>query len=254
LILLHGIGMSHAAWNRVVSHLDSTRRVIAFDIAGFGQTPSLPDDTPPTIGNLVDGLVQAIDEIGLELPVDIAGNSLGGCMALEAARRGVARSVVAISPSGLWRSEPPPQVKYVFGSLRFMAERFPRLSQAAMRAPVLREFVLAVPISLGSWRMPAADAVRAVADLAAASAFEATFDSTRAPFVARDIAAPVTVAFGSRDWILTKGARRRDTLPPHTRWIEKRGWGHVPMWIDPIGVAQLILEGTQAARCPRMAS
>jgi pimeloyl-ACP methyl ester carboxylesterase len=36
LILLHGIGMSHVAWNAVTSYLSSARRVIAFDIAGFG--------------------------------------------------------------------------------------------------------------------------------------------------------------------------------------------------------------------------
>jgi hypothetical protein len=28
--------------------------------------------------------------------------------------------------------------------------------------------------------------------------------------------------------------------------VEKHGWGHVPIWVDPVGVAQLILEGTQS--------
>ena len=37
LILLHGIGMSRFVWNPVTPHLCSTRRVIAFDIAGFGR-------------------------------------------------------------------------------------------------------------------------------------------------------------------------------------------------------------------------
>ena len=92
--------------------------------------------------------------------------------------------------------------------------------------------------------MPVTDAVRTIDELAAASTFEETFESTRTPFVARDIGVPVTVAFGTRDWILTKRAQRRDGLPPHTRWVMKPGWGHVPMWVDPHGVAQLILEGT----------
>jgi hypothetical protein len=34
-------------------------------------------------------------EIGIEGPVDVAGNSLGGAMALEAAKRRIARSAVA---------------------------------------------------------------------------------------------------------------------------------------------------------------
>ena len=108
--------MSHAAWSAVTPYLRPTRRVIAFDTAGFGSTPPLPAGTPPTVHNLVDGLDRSLREIGIEVPVDIAGNSLGGSMALEAARRGIARSVVAISPAGLWKERGAPHVKYVFGS------------------------------------------------------------------------------------------------------------------------------------------
>ena len=62
LVLLHGIGMSHVAWNAVTPYLCSTRRVIAFDIAGFGSTPPLPRGTLPTIANLVEGLARSIDD------------------------------------------------------------------------------------------------------------------------------------------------------------------------------------------------
>jgi pimeloyl-ACP methyl ester carboxylesterase len=103
-------------------------------------------------------------------------------------------------------------------------------------------------MSVGSWRMPARDAYRSVDDLGAATAFEETFECTRAPFFGRGITVPATVAFGHRDWILTKGSRRRDRLPPAAAWIEKDRWGHVPMWADPAGVAQLILDGTRRPR------
>ena len=69
---------------------------------------------------------RTLRQIGLTIPVDLAGNSLGGTIALEAARRGIARSVVAISPPGLWKAHPAPHVKYVFRSLRFMAGNYPR--------------------------------------------------------------------------------------------------------------------------------
>ena len=245
LILLHGIGMSRAAWNALTPRLSATRRVIAFDIAGFGLTPPLPDGTPPTIAHLVDGLERSIRELGLEEPVDIAGNSLGGGLALEAARRGLARSVVAISPIGLWKRHPAPHVKYVFGGLRWTVTTVPGLVKATVRVPLLRELALAVPLSAGSRHMPQSDALRAIEDLAASPAFEATFEQTRVPFSGRDVTVPVTVAFGDRDWILTRGSRHRDGLPAHTRWVEKHGWGHVPMWVDPVGVSQLILEGTR---------
>jgi pimeloyl-ACP methyl ester carboxylesterase len=236
--------MSHVAWNPVTPYLCPTRRVIAFDIAGFGLTPPLPGGTLPTVPNLVEDLERSIHEIGLEVPVDIAGNSLGGYMALEAARRGIARSVVAISPCGLWRDHPAPHVKYAFGGLRFMARVFPNLLKATVRMSFLRELALAVPISVGSRRMPVSDALRAVDDLATSRAFEETFVNTRAPFSGRDIAVPVTVAFGDRDWILPEGSQRRVGLPEHTRWVKRQGSGHVPMWVDPLGVSQLILEGS----------
>lgn len=244
LVLLHGIGMSHAAWNAVIPHLVPARRVITFDIAGFGATPPLPAGVVPTIEHLVDDLDRSLRQMGIETPVDIAGNSLGGCMALEAARRGIARSVVAISPPGLWRRHGPLHVEPLFRCLRFGVGHFPNVVKAAVRVAWLRELILAAPLSVGSRRMPASDAVRAVGDLAASQAFEETYDNTRSPFSGRDIAVRVTVAFGDRDWILPKRARRRTGLPAHARWIEKRGWGHVPMWVDPVGVAQLIMEGT----------
>ena len=75
-------------------------------------------------------------------------------------------------------------------------------------------------------------------------AFEDTFDASRSPFSGPDIAVPVTVAFGDRDCIVTKCSQCRNGLPAHTRWFRVHGWGHVPMWVDPIGVSRLILDGT----------
>ena len=247
LVLLHGIGMSHAAWSAVTPYLQASRRVIALDIAGFGLTPPMSRGTPPTVPHLVEALARSLGEIGVTLPVDMAGNSLGGSMALEAARLGMARTIVAISPIGLWRHGPSPHVNCVFRGLRWMATRWPGLLNATMSSPWLRELALAVPLSAGSRRMPARDARRAVEDLAASTAFEATFDNTLSPFSGRDIRVPLTVAFGDRDWILTKRSRRRDRLPAHTRWVTVKRWGHVPMWVDPLGVSRLILEHTEAA-------
>ncbi len=198
------------------------------------------------MAHLVDGVEQSLRATGIDVPVDMVGNSLGGAMALEAARRGLASSVVAISPIGLWDRHSPPQVRYIFAALRFVATKMPGALKALLWHPVLPEFALAVPMSTGSWRMPAREAFRSVDDLGAATAFESTFGSTRAPFFGTDITVPVTVVFGRHDWILTKSARCRwrDRLPAHTTWIDKARWGHVPMWADPAGVAQLILRGT----------
>ena len=240
LILLHGIGMSHTVWKPVMPFLKNERRVIAFDTAGFGATPPLEKGIIPTVANLVDALERCLKELGLDTPVDIAGNSLGGRMALEAAKRGLARSVVAISPPGLWKEHESARVKHTFFGIRGAGRIFPRATRAALRNRVLRGLMLAVPISLGSGRMPAEDAVGAIDDLVSAPGFEATFYNLK-PFTGgQSISIPITVAFGTRDWILPRSAQRREELPPHTRWLRPKGWGHVPMWVDPEGVARLV--------------
>lgn len=243
LVLLHGIGMSSRAWHPVLPPLARTRRVIAFDVAGFGQSPMLPSHVPPTTANLVLALREVLEGLGLRDPVDIAGNSMGGWMALEAARLGLARSVVAISPAGLW-TRPPPHVKPLFFGMRRFARMAPGLARAAMRAAPLRGLLMAVPIGAGSWRMPADEAVAATMDFAGSTGFEATLASADRFVDGHGIRVPVTVAFGTRDWLLTPAARLRGELPPHARWLKPRGWGHVPMWQDPQGVARLILDGT----------
>lgn len=247
LVLLHGVGMSHAVWKPVLPHLSASSRVIAFDIAGFGSTPPLPDRVAPTVPHLVEALARSLQDLRLPLPVDLAGNSLGGWLALEAARQGIARTVVAISPAGLWGRRPPWHVPPLFYTLRTAAKRFPHFVKRVVGHSVLRELLFAVPISVGSRRMSIDDAQQVVEDLARASRFEETLEHTRGAFRGADIQVPVTVAFGARDWVLTRSARNRKALPPHTRWVEPRGWGHVPMWADPAGVAALILEGAFSA-------
>ena len=245
LILLHGIGMSLRAWGAVTPYLRANRRVISFDIAGFGRTPPLPHGTPPTVGNLVDALADALSELGFSSPIDFAGNSLGGIMALEAARRGIARSAVAISPAGLWERQPPAHVTCIFGAMRAMSTHVPGALKAALGVAWFREMVLALPLSVGSRRMSATDACQAVDDLRQSTAFESTFESTRLAFCGRGIAVPTTVVFGERDWIFPAWSRRRNAVPTHVRWLTKPGWGHVPLWVDPAGVANLILDATR---------
>lgn len=244
LVLLHGIGMTHAAWKPVLSALARQRRVLAFDTAGFGRTPPLPADVAPTTVNLARALGETLRELGIAEPVDIVGNSLGGWMALEAAKQGLARSVVAISPAGLWRT-PPTHVQPVFATMRRATRAAPGLVSALLRFGVMRELFMAVPMTTGSWRMPAEDAIAAARAFVEAPGFDATVAHTSSFTGGSGITVPLTVAFGRQDWLLTRRARERGELPAHTRWLEPAGWGHVPMWKDPEGVTALILEGTR---------
>lgn len=244
LVLLHGIGMSSNAWKPVIPLLSESRRVLAFDVAGFGKSARLPDGVPPSTENLVKALRWTLAEMGIREPVDIAGNSRGGWMALESARQGFARSVVAISPAGLWNT-PPLRAKHTFFGIRRIARALPWLVHGTLRMAWMREVLMAMPLTTGCRNMPADAAIEATRDFVNAAGFDHTFAHATRFTGGELIPVPVTVAFGTHDWLLPPSARLRTALPPQTHWLEPQGWGHVPMWKDPEGVARLILSSTQ---------
>ena len=262
LILLHGIGMSHVAWKNVIQNLANERRVLAFDIAGFGITPAVPDNVQPTPANLIGSLAETIGRIDEEIhlsrdyeSVDIVGNSLGGYIALEAAKLGKlaglrVNSVVAISPAGLWKKHYPLRSEAVLQFTLLGVSRFPRLTRALLRRHYTRKLLMAIPVSAN---VPAEDACELINIFASAPvfaskvAFNAFRESMKDPFIGgRTISknTRVTIAFGKRDWLLPPRARLRHEIPEDVKWQDPEGWGHVPMWDDPDGVTKLILEST----------
>jgi pimeloyl-ACP methyl ester carboxylesterase len=110
LLLLHGLGTTRADFAQILPLLSEHFDVLAVDLPGQGDAE--PIDGRPTVTALADALEVDLDARGLAA-VHILGNSLGARLALELARRGRARSVVAIAPSGL--SIPPERVFQVTG-------------------------------------------------------------------------------------------------------------------------------------------
>lgn len=245
LVLLHGIGMSHRAWDPVVPHLAASRRVLAFDIAGFGRTPALPPPGLRHVGQLLDGLRDSLAARGIHGPVDLVGNSMGGWLTLEAAVAGMARSVCCLSPAGLApASQAPLHIAPTFTLARAAARHAPTLSRQLLNVGALRSLALAVPVSVRSHRMPAAHAAIALDDFAQAPGFDATYAIIDQVAGLDRLTLPMTIAFGKLDWILTGRLQSRALLPRQARWLQPTGWGHVPMWDDPLGVAGLILDST----------
>ena len=98
LVLLSGIGMDGSAWRPVLDRLTPERDVWAVDLPGFGGSAAIADG-PCGIDALADSAEAFLAASGLERP-HVAGNSLGGVVALELARRGVVASATALSPAG----------------------------------------------------------------------------------------------------------------------------------------------------------
>src|SRR5882762_8596719 len=114
LLLLHGLGSQWQVWEPVLALLSRERDVAAVDLPGFGESPPFEPDVAPTPDRIARSVAALLDELGWKDP-HVAGNSLGGWVALELARMGRARSVVAISPAGLWSSG---ELRFARSSLR----------------------------------------------------------------------------------------------------------------------------------------
>lgn len=85
--------MSGAVWDSVAAHLEASFEVLAPTAAGHRGGPPLREFG--TVRHLTDETERFLDGRGIET-AHKAGNSLGGWMAIELARRGRASSVCAI--------------------------------------------------------------------------------------------------------------------------------------------------------------
>src|SRR5450755_1650723 len=83
VVLLHGTSASLHTWDGWAKELAANRRVIRFDLPGFGLTGPSPDGDY-RIESYVRFVTAMLDKLGVSRCV-IAGNSLGGQIAWETA-------------------------------------------------------------------------------------------------------------------------------------------------------------------------
>jgi pimeloyl-ACP methyl ester carboxylesterase len=159
-------------------------------------------------------VAELLDQLGLA-SVHVAGNSVGGWVALELGRLGRARTITALSPGGLWGRHAPIIIGTAMRQSRANARIVRRLAPHAPRTRLARALVMA-QMSGHPSKVPYAMANQAIHDMATAPGFRETLHGAeRTGF--RDGAAirvPVTVAFGSRDRVIPPLlGRRRAQLP-----------------------------------------
>ncbi|MBB4663638.1 alpha/beta fold hydrolase [Conexibacter arvalis] len=243
LVLIHGIGARRGAWDPVAERLAGDRETFAIDLPGFGDSPSLPLSGELPIGAYVDAVERFFADVGLERP-HVAGNSMGGGIALELARRGAVASATALSPVGFWN-----QAESVWSRAVLRASRL----GAKHAGGLLRRVVASAPgrvVALGVFygRPAALDAAVAREDLRMLGAAPA-FDRTLGPlgrYRFADGAAldgvPVTIGWGARDRLLLYPSqpRRARAALPRARHVVLERCGHLPMHDDPDQVAALL--------------
>jgi pimeloyl-ACP methyl ester carboxylesterase len=237
-LLIHGLGGEACVWEPVLGALEQHHEVIAIDLPGFGRSPALPPEIVPTPHALAAAVATLLDELGLDT-VHVAGNSLGGWIALELAAAGRARSVVGLCPAGLWSA---PLSNDGGTPVRGRAQRAARRARPIIPIALLsgrvRRGILA-PFVAHPERVPYHAAWRMISSYARATAYEATSTAMRASAFrgAAKITVPVTLAFGERDRLI----RPSRLATPGARTVVLPDCGHIPMWDDPDAVAELLL-------------
>jgi pimeloyl-ACP methyl ester carboxylesterase len=201
---------------------------------------------------MADAVERAMDEAGFEI-AHLAGNSLGGYVALQLAVRGRARTVTALAPAGGW-AEGDESYREV---LAFQASL---LEQARTAAPHA-EAILATPegrrratqyLTTSYEHIPAGLLAHQLRGIAGCDAAPRLIDYARRigwPLDAERVSCPVRIVWGTEDRLLpwpSAAARYRADWLPHADWVELEGVGHCPQLDVPLETAQLILGFTGA--------
>ena len=241
LVLIHGLGATKLVWKPQIERLARERDVIALDMPGFGDSPPLPDGTPPTAAAMGAAIASCLSELGIEQP-HVAGNSLGGWVALEMAKAGAAASACLISPAGLWQN--PLGARSV--NTRGVARALKPVILAAARRDSTRARLLGTVIARPE-NVPEEDGLQVIRDWIEAPGYDASNAEMRR-HVFEDPASvdvPVTIAWGELDRLVRPPSRNR--RPPGSRFVVLPGCGHTPNWDDPELISQVLLEASDPA-------
>jgi pimeloyl-ACP methyl ester carboxylesterase len=251
LVLLHGLGGSWYVWQPVLSMLERQHRVFAPTLPGHPGGAPWPSGREPTLQAIADLLAEDLAQRKIDRP-HLAGNSLGGLLALELARRGVAASVTAFSPAGAWRNDRDYQA--VARPFRIVHALMPLLIVSArplLRFAGVRRALNAQAMEHGD-RVPADEVLRAMQSMGGTKILPQLLTSMQRDGPIKPLATagiPITIAWCEHDRVIPfegYGAPMLEAVPGAQSETVK-GAGHVPMYDEPRQVADMILVTTSKA-------
>ncbi|MFD5177555.1 alpha/beta fold hydrolase [Nocardia sp. NPDC058379] len=251
LILIHGTAGHLHTWNPVIAELATRFDVIAVDLPGCGGTAI---SGSYAIADQADSVVRLMDSLGIDR-AHLAGNSLGGTLALEIAARGRARSVIAFSPAGFWSRPGRVWFQVLMRGIHALGSLLRPVLPVLLRNTITRTALFG-PFVGRAWTLPpevAEAEANAVLDSAAFAGTLAAFWTYRADSRIDTVAVPTTIAWGKRDALLTypTQSRRAARALPAAIHIPLPRCGHIPFFDDPTRCAELIASNALPTEHPR---
>ncbi len=257
VVLLHGFTGHWRHWLPVLADLVPRYEVIAPTLSGHRGGPPFPSGLGlEKVADAGDSLEQHLDELGVGT-AHLVGNSMGGALAIELAKRGRARSVVAFSPGGGWElgSGEPERIAHFFARQMKMIRASHRQMPRVMRRPAARKLAFRDIMRHGELVSPA-DAIDLSLDPLSCTVVDdvlASLRRGRAHLEDMDqVTTPTLIAWAEFDRILpvaTCSPRMMRELPNAELRILPRV-GHVPMWDNSRLVANTIIEWVEGQRTP----
>ena len=233
-MLIHPLGGELVVWEPVLARLARDRDVIAPDLPGFGGSAPLANGAAATPQAFAGAVAGFMDRLGIER-AHVAGNSLGGWVALELAKAGRALSVAGLCSAGLWsRPLGPRPGRDARRVGRMLLPALPTLLRSARGRRLLLRRSVAHPE-----RVPPGAATRLVRSYLTSPGFEGANAEMRAAVFSgvEQIRVPVKLAWAELDLLV----RRPRESVEDWRAVVLRGCGHIPTWDDPGQVARVLL-------------
>ena len=246
LVLIHGLGSAATAFKPIIAALSQSFRVITVDLPGHGDSPYLKAQAmePQALGSTIFDAIAS--EFGIK-SFHVAGNSLGGWIALEmaAAQPNRILTLTGLAPAGLWLV-PAEQREMREARSYYLARLFRPFIRIGLHLKVLRWIGFATVSP--RWR-----------ELSYETCFDASYAMLNCPgyFPAWDgmltrrfdahipESVPVTILFGDTDNTLPYPISQERTLAPgHCTWLTIDNCGHAPMWDYPELMVTIIKEAT----------
>lgn len=84
MLFIHGMLGSARYWEGVITLSMGSKRCIAIDLIGFGESPK-PEDCDYSTETQVDAIIRTLDKLGVRQPVTLVGHSMGSIIALRLA-------------------------------------------------------------------------------------------------------------------------------------------------------------------------
>ena len=245
LVLLHGFTDTWRSWDLVLPTLRRRHDVLAITLAGHAGGPRI--EAAITDAVLADAVEAEMDRAGWAT-AHLAGNSLGGYVALQLAARGRAETVVAFAPAGGWAvgDESYRHTLALQSSMQRQVQSAAPHSAAILASPEGRRRVAEYLVT--SWEhLPTELLAHLMLGAAACPSAAALIEYAAAngwKLDAAEIDCPVRIVWGTDDRLLpwpSAAARFRDDWLPLADWVELDGVGHCPQLDVPAVAADLIL-------------